>query len=217
MATCYYKILGVSICANQEEIKRAFRMLALRWHPDRNPHDPVAAERFREALEAYENLIDPSKRGAYDKLRRHPRPRTKPPRPTVRPRSKQTSIYTLEEILSEIFRVENSHLKQQRRNDLRFDLQIPQSLAARGTCEQIVFQRWVFCQACTGNGQKTSSSTCLKCHGMGELEESCSLKVWVPAGSQQGTRLRVSGEGDRLSPWAPPGDVVICLQIVEGK
>ena len=52
-------------------------MLALRWHPDRNPHDPVAAERFREALEAYENLIDPSRRGRYDQVRRHKGSRTR--------------------------------------------------------------------------------------------------------------------------------------------
>ena len=77
MRSCYYTILGVSVRATQEEIKRAFRMLALRWHPDCNPQDPLAAERFMEVLDAYENLIDPSKRGRYDKGRRYVKPRAK--------------------------------------------------------------------------------------------------------------------------------------------
>jgi molecular chaperone DnaJ len=214
MATCYYKILGISVRASQDEIKRAFRMLALRWHPDRNPHDPFAAERFREALDAYENLIDPSRRGHYDKVGRYGRSKTHARRHDRRPRSQRTSSYTLDEILSELFGFDYKQPKHHRRNDLRFDLQILRSAAISGTNEEIVFQRWVFCQNCVGNGHRSSSSTCLKCHGAGEMEESCSLKVWVPAGSQQGARLRITGEGDRLSPQAPPGDLVICLHII---
>jgi len=217
MAICYYKILGVSVRASQDEIKRAFRMLALRWHPDRNPHDPVAAERFREALDAYENLIDPSRRGRYDQVRRHKGSRTRTRRHERRPGPQRASAYTVEEILSELFGFETHHARQHRRNDLRFDLQIPRSAAVRGTQEEIIFRRWVFCRTCMGNGNKTASSTRLQCHGMGELEESRTLKVWIPAGSQQGARLRITGEGDRLSPQVPPGDLIICLHVIEGK
>ncbi len=78
-------------------------MLALRWHPDRNPHDPVAAERFREALDAYENLIDPSRRGRYDQVRRHKGSRTRTRRHERRPGPQRASSYTVEEILSELF------------------------------------------------------------------------------------------------------------------
>jgi molecular chaperone DnaJ len=60
-------------------------------------------------------------------------------------------------------------------------------------------------------------SGCPKCSGRGELEELHSLRVWIPAGSQPGVRLRVSGEGDRLSPTVPPGDLIVCLHIVEGR
>jgi molecular chaperone DnaJ len=219
MAVCYYRVLGVPVRASQEEIKRAFRLLALRWHPDRNPHDPFAAERFREALDAYENLIDPSKRGHYDKVRRHARPRsaTRSRRRRHHPMSEKTSTYTVEEILNEFFGVDSVRPKEHRRNDLRFDLQISQSSAIEGIREQILFQRMVFCRACVGNGRKNSLSECLKCHGRGELEESCSLSVWIPAGSQPGARLRVPGEGDRLSPVVSPGDLIICLHIVDGR
>jgi molecular chaperone DnaJ len=217
MAICYYKVLGISARASEDEIKRAFRMLALRWHPDRNPHDPFAAERFREALEAYENLIDPSRRGQYDKVRRRGRSRTDTHRHDRRPRSQSASSRTLEEILSGIFGFEYHHFKQPRSNDLRFDLQIPRSVAINGTHEEIVFQRWVFCQSCIGNGNRGSSPVCLKCHGTGQMGETSTLKVWIPAGSQQGARLRIKGEGDRLSPQVSPGDLVICLHIIEGK
>ncbi len=215
MADCYYKILGVSFRASQEEIKRAFRMLALRWHPDCNPHDPLAAERFRDALEAYENLVDPSKRGRYDKVRRYGKPTAKARSYSRRSRANKPPSVTVEEILQEIFGVAGSfYPKEQRRTDLRFDLQISQSAAIEGIHEQIVFQRLVFCQACMGNGRKALSAPCAKCNGRGEFEESCSLDIWVPAGSRQGTRLRIVGVGDRQSPSAPPGDLIVCLHVV---
>jgi molecular chaperone DnaJ len=219
MAACYYKVLGVPVRASQDEIKRAFRLLALRWHPDRNPHDALAAERFREALEAYENLIDPSRRCDYDKLRHHSRSRnaTRRRRNGRHRMSNETSTFTVEEILNEFFGVESIRQKEHKRGDLRFDLQVSRNSAIEGTHEQIVFQRMVFCQACIGNGSKSASSECSKCHGRGELEESCSLSVWIPAGSQPGVRLRVAGKGDRLSPMVPPGDLIVCLHIVEGR
>ncbi len=146
MATCYYKILGVSVRASEDEIKRAFRLLALRWHPDRNPDDPFASERFREALEAYENLIDPSRRGKYDKTRRpHARPKTRTRRQPRHPGPQRTRSRTFEEVLSELFGVDFNRPVQSGRNDLRFDLQIPRSAAIKGTLEEIVFQRCVFC------------------------------------------------------------------------
>jgi len=218
MANCYYRVLGVSVLASEEEIKRGFRLLAFRWHPDRNPDDPLAVERFREALEAYENLIDPFKRGQYDKVQPHTRPGTRSSsRQKWRSEVERASPHTLDEILSELFGVDFNRPKQPGRNDLRFDLQIPRSAAVKGTHEEIVFQRWVFCQMCLRNGAKVPSSACLKCHGRGELEETCSLTVWIPAGSQQGTRLRIRGEGDRLRPQVPPGDLIVYLHLVEGE
>ncbi len=131
-------------------------MLALRWHPDRNPQDAFAAERFREALDAYENLIDPSRRGHYDQVRRHKGSRTKTRHHERRPGAQRVSSYTVEEILSELFGFDTHHARQHRRNDLRFDLQIPRSAAVHGTLEEIIFHRWVFCRACMGNGNRTA-------------------------------------------------------------
>ncbi len=217
MATCYYKVLGVSVRASQEEIKRAFRLLALRWHPDCNPHDPTAAERFREALEAYENLVDPSRRGRYDKARNYARSKggTRRQRRSASPGGRETPSQTVEEILREAFGVEFAgHPREQRTADLRFDLQVLERDALRGTQERIVFQRMVFCQECMGYGSRAMSSTCPVCHGQREVEETCAVTVRIPAGSREGTRLRLVGEGDRQSPWTPPGDLVVYLYVV---
>lgn len=217
MATCYYKILGVSVRASQQEIKRAFRLLALRWHPDCNPHDPMAAERFREALEAYENLVDPSKRGRYDKARHYAKSRTGVRRQRRNAPSgvRETSSQTVEEILKEAFGVKvGAWPRAERSVDLRFDLEILESDALRGTQEEIVFQRMVYCQACMGYGSRTLSPTCGVCHGQREVEETRILTVSVPPGSREGTRLRLAGEGDRQSPWTPPGDLVVYLYVV---
>jgi molecular chaperone DnaJ len=217
MAICYYKVLGVSVHASEDEIKRAFRLLALRWHPDRNPNDPSASDRFREALEAYENLIDPSRRGRYDKTRRlHVRPKTRSRRQPRQTGQQRTRSRTFEEVLNDLFGVDFDRPMQPGRNDLRFDLQIQPSSAIGGTHEEIVFQRCVFCPVCMGKGAGVPSSACLKCRGRGELEESCSLNVWIPPGCGQGTRLRIRGEGDRWDPQLPPGDLVIIVHVVDG-
>lgn len=210
---CYYKILGIPVGASQEEIKRAYRALALKWHPDRNPDDPRAGERFREVVKAYETLVDKSRRGKYDRLRKHGRPGEAGHRSAGSP--EEGRFPSLDEILQEAFGVNTAHRKARRGNDLRFDLQIPQVAAVQGAFEEIVYPRRVFCRKCSGNGGHSSLGLCENCMGHGELEERCSLQVWVPAGSEQGTRLKFSGRGDEPAPGVPPGDLVVFLHVVD--
>jgi molecular chaperone DnaJ len=213
MTVCYYKILGVSVQASQEEIKKAFRLLALRWHPDRNSQDSLSAERFKEVLEAYETLIDPFKRNQYDRVHGHKKVEER-----VRHYSYQTSetrVYSCEEVLKELFGISWKPLKMPRGNDLRFELQVLQRPPDREVHEWIHYQRLVYCRECLGEGRTVSRSLCKNCDGLGELEEHCTLYVRVPPNSKQGTRLRVPRAGDQPSPRIPPGDLVIVLHVLE--
>lgn len=213
--SCYYKILGVSVRASQEEIRRSFRMLALRWHPDRNPQDPRAAERFREALEAYETLIDPSRRGQYDRSRGYGkgRARGKSAHGSAEDRAKRSYRDIVEDVFG--FQFEKT-IDSRSGYDLRFDLQVTRSSLGEGFYEQIDYVRSVFCKECFGNGRRSPAQSCRQCYGTGEIEEECSIRVWIPAGAENGSRLRIHGAGDWRSPGRMPGDLVVLIVIIEG-
>jgi len=100
-------------------------------------------------------------------------------------------------------------------SDLRFDLQVSRSSVINGAFEWIAYDKMVFCDECASNGKKRLNAACTRCSGRGALEESCSLHVWIPPGSMQGSRLRISGAGDRPSPDARAGDLVILLYVTE--
>lgn len=213
MIRCYYKILGVSVRASQEEIKRAFRMLALRWHPDRNPQDPEATERFREVLEAYENLTDPQKKASYDKVRNARKPGSGKRR-HVHSRVSENSA-SFDDLFNGYFGFHLDSSREIRRNDLRFDLQISAKEALRGTVEEIAFHRMVYCRKCMGNGRICISSSCTQCTGRGQVVECRVINVKIPPNSRQGTRMRLAGEGDQLDPRIAPADLIVVLNIVD--
>jgi len=213
---CYYKILGVSVRASHEEIRRAFRMLAMRWHPDRNPQDPHAAERFREVLKAYETLIDVSKRGNYDKAHGH---RARCTGKDSRWRERRTGRRRFEdynEALRDFFGVKTQQSVGGAACDIRFDLQVLRSALSSGINEEIDYTRRVFCGKCVERGRNGFSGFCEACGGEGELEETCSIRIWVPAGAVSGSRFRFAGAGDRIDPNNAPGDLVVLLHVVEG-
>ena len=97
--------------------------------------------------------------------------------------------------------------------DLRFDIQIPKSsLADGGFHEEISYGRIVFCRNCNGNGMK---SGCSLCGGNGEYEEMCTVRIWIPPGIEDGTRIRVAGGGDSLSPAIPSGDLILLVHVID--
>jgi molecular chaperone DnaJ len=215
MFSCYYKILGLSSGAGTADIKKAFRELALRWHPDRNPQNSGAAARFRKILEAYETLIHPGRRYEYDRRNGSSTPREAGP-PAAEVKAEEAGYRdTLEEFFG--FRVRNSRVQDFVRSDLRFDLQIPATAIQGGTYESIDYQRLVYCQECLGTGSrgKATHGCCLKCGGQGELVEERSVRVWVPPGTGHGSRLRVPAGGDQLRPGIPAGDLVILVYLVD--
>lgn len=213
MTVCYYKILGVSAGASQEEIKRAFRLLAMRWHPDKNPGDSVAAERFREALEAYETLVGFCLRSRHDKVRNPWKGKAKTYSPSMRRETAESGAF--DDVLYDIVGKGMRRFDDRRVCDLRFDLQIPQSQISEGRSEEISYRRMIYCDRCQGRGWGTGS-LCPKCQGSGQLEELCAVRVWIPAGMEQGSRLRIAGGGDLLSPSTVAGDLVVLLHVFQG-
>ncbi len=206
-----YQILGLSRKARLEEVKKAFRELALRWHPDHNPQDPAAQVRFRKILEAYEAVLDHFK----EKDGRRNRPKRRD-RPAEEPWSTgETAPRDGQDIFNEYFGFDRHHQQSVRPShyDLRFDLQVSRQVLADGGIESIDYQRLVFCRDCFGPGgmRTTVSLTCPLCHGQGEMEEWRSIPVRIPPGSQHGTRLRIPFGGDQLQPGDPAGDLIILL------
>lgn len=216
--TCYYKLLGIPVRASQEQIRRAFRYWAMKWHPDRNPDDPHAAERFREVHAAYETLIDPAMRGKYDRIHGYRKARKKSSN------SKSSSSWTnlhneggeaasFDEIFQDVFGMGRPQVRTQHGCDLRFDVQIPKSsLLNGGFHEEISYGRIVFCRNCSGNGAKAG---CYLCGGNGEYEETCTVRIWIPPGIEDGMRIRVTGGGDCRSPAIPPGDLILLVHVID--
>jgi molecular chaperone DnaJ len=169
----YYEILGVSRDSDQEEIKKAYRRLALNYHPDRNPGDKEAEERFKEAAEAYEVLRDDDKRRIYD-LYGH----------AGLEGTGFTGFGGFEDIFSAFgdifegffgFGSRRSGRRGVRRgSDLRYNLELTLEEAYGGKEEEIVFDRWESCEVCMGSGMETGSepSVCPNCRGRGEIVRS---------------------------------------------
>ncbi|MDR3569282.1 MAG: DnaJ domain-containing protein [Syntrophobacteraceae bacterium] len=212
--TCYYKTLGISVRASQADIRSAFRYLAMKLHPDRNPGNPKAAERFREVRKAYETLKDPVARGKYDRLNGYRKQKE------WASDSSWTDLHSeggdaasFDEIFQDLFGIGKRHVTTNHGGDLRFDLQISRSsLSNGGIHEEINYVRLVRCKCHAG----PLRSGCGFCGGIGEIEESCTLRVFIPAGISSGTRIRVSGAGDASLPSVLPGDLVLFMHIIEG-
>lgn len=216
MAVCYYKVLGISRRASQEEIKSAFRLLAMRWHPDRNPRDPGCAERFKEALEAYETLIDPGRRHQYD--RKHGRSgRSKArPRPDRHEERESGEGASVEDVLHEFFGVDRKSGGYSGITDLRFDLLVARSAVEEGRFEELAYTRIVYCRACMSNGRGKALASCPECEGSGEVEETRSIRIKIPEGIRNGDRIRIAGAGDCPYAGRISGDLVVLFHIVEG-
>jgi molecular chaperone DnaJ len=170
----YYEVLGVSRTAGDAEIKSAYRKLALRYHPDRNPGDHAAEEKFKESAEAYSVLADPDKRHLYDRYGHAGLggAATGGFDPTV--------FTGFEDILGglgdifgfgDVFGGGRRRGGVQRGADLRYDLEIPFAEAAKGVETSIQIPRQETCDTCAGSGAAAGSkpTSCPQCHGRGQL------------------------------------------------
>ena len=253
----YYEVLGVQRSASAEEIKRAYRKLAVQYHPDKNPDDPHSEEKFKELGEAYDVLMDADKRSAYDRFGHAA---------FTQGTSFRGGFHDPFDIFREVFGGGGGIFETffgggvsgedgQRGSDLRYDMQITLEEAAFGAEKEIEVRkldtcakcngsgaepgsRTIRCPTCGGRGQVISSrgffqvsQTCPRCRGLGEiLEKPCQqcqgdgrmekptrIKLTIPAGIANGSRLRSSGNGEAGIRGGPHGDLYVVIHIKEHR
>ena len=254
----YYDILGVPRSASEQDLKSAFRKLAKECHPDRNPGDREAEQRFKDLNEAYEALKDPQKRAAYDKfghaafdpgMGRHPGGGFGPDFA-----SSMSDIF--EDLFGEFIGGRRGggargRTARERGADLRYNMEITLEEAFVGKAAEVRVPTSVGCEACSGTGAKpgTKPTTCPTCGGMGKvrasqgfftIERSCptcagrgeviddpcascsgsgrvmrerTLQINIPAGVEDGTKVRLVGDGEAGLRGGPPGDLYIFLSL----
>jgi molecular chaperone DnaJ len=249
----YYEVLSVSRDASDQELKTAYRKLAMQFHPDRNPGDAAAEERFKQCSEAYQVLSDPDKRAAYD---RYGHAGVGGAAPGGNPFAGAQDISDIfGDIFGEMFsgggNGQRRNSRVQRGRDLRFDQTIEFADAVFGkdvevsvrrmeacedcrgtgtrsskgpaTCQQcagrgqVRYQQGFFsvaraCTACQGTGQ-VITDPCATCRGDGRVERMHSIQVSIPAGVEEGTRIRYAGGGDAGRFGGPSGDLYIVLTV----
>jgi molecular chaperone DnaJ len=171
----YYDILGVSRNASDEDLKKAYRKLALKFHPDRNPGDKSAEEKFKEVSEAYEVLSDSKKRQAYDQFG-HQRPMDfgggfQQPSADFKDVNYFQDLFG--DMFGDIFSTGREEPRQTRGSHLRYTIHIDLEEAATGTEKKISFMRQRACSTCHGTGTRGGDipPPCPACHGQGTVRQ----------------------------------------------
>ena len=249
----FYDILGVAKSADAEELKRAYRKLAMQWHPDRNPDDKSAEHKFKDISEAYDVLKDDQKRAAYDRFG-HAAFENGSRGPGDGGMGGGFSG-GFADIFEEMFGAMGAGRRTQsgpaRGSDLRYNIEVSLEDAFRGKQTTIRVATFVHCDACKGSGAEPGSRpvscrtcqghgrvraqqgfftierTCPTCQGSGRtIEKPCkgcggqgrvrrekTLSVNIPAGVEDGTRIRLAGEGEVGVHGAAPGDLYIFVSV----
>src|SRR5271154_4526161 len=225
---CYYETLEVERSADDSKLKAAFRKLAMKWHPDRNPGDANSEVRFKEINEAYEILKDGDKRAAYD---RFGHAAFEQGGMGGGPGFGAGFASSFSDIFEDLFGMAGQRGRggRERGADLRYNMEITLEEAFLGKTAQIEIPVSVTCESCSGIGAKagTKPKICPGCQGPGQMIEapcpSCagsgrvprerSLSVNIPQGVEDGTRIRLSGEGEAGVRGGPPGGLYIFLSL----
>ncbi|MDR3469976.1 MAG: molecular chaperone DnaJ [Xanthobacteraceae bacterium] len=249
---CYYETLEVERTVDESGLKSAFRKLAMKWHPDKNPGDKSSEIRFKEINEAYEVLKDGQKRAAYDRF--------------GHAAFEQGGMgggqgfgagfaSSFSDIFEDLFGMAGQRGRgsggRERGADLRYNMEITLEEAFEGKAAEIHIPVSVTCEGCSGTGAKagtkpkacatcggagrvrhaqgffTLERTCHACHGRGQvIEDPCAacagsgrvsrdrtLSVNIPPGVEDGTRIRLAGEGEAGLRGGPAGDLYIFLSL----
>jgi molecular chaperone DnaJ len=249
MSDDYYELLEVERTVDEGGLKSAYRKLAMKWHPDKNPGDASAEAKFKAVSEAYEVLKDPQKRAAYDQYGKAA---------FQNGGGGAQDFGGFSDIFNDIFGefMGGSGGRSRRRGpqrgaDLRYDMDINLEDAYHGKATEVRIDVSVGCEPCDGSGAKPGTTAsacgtcqgrgqvraqqgffvierpcpacrgagqvitdpCSSCNGAGRVERAKTLSVNIPPGVDDGTRIRLSGEGEAGERGAPSGDLYIFLHV----
>jgi molecular chaperone DnaJ len=248
----FYEVLGINRDASEQDIRKAYRKLAMKWHPDRNPDNPKAEDHFKEAQHAYEVLSDAQKRAAYDQFGHA----GVDPQAGMGAAGAAGGFSGFGDIFNDIFGDIFGGGRGGRTNvfrgaDLRYNLEIALEQAAHGFETRIRIPTMAACETCHGSGAKPGSQpqtcptcrgagqvrvsqgpfsiaqTCPRCHGAGKIvpnpcancggsgriKQQKTLSVKIPAGVDEGDRVRLSSEGEPGVNGGPAGDLYVQVHI----
>ena len=249
----FYEVLGVPKNASEDEIKKSYRKLAMKYHPDRNQGDAAAEVKFKEVKEAYEMLSDAEKRAAYDQFGHAGVD------PNMRGPGAGAGGFagfgeTFGDIFGDIFgqaRRQQGGRQVFRGNDLSYAMDITLEEAAAGKESEIRIPSYDECDTCHGTGAKPGTSPktcgtcqghgvvqmrqgffsvqqtcphcrgsgkiisdpCSPCHGQGKIKRQKTLEIKIPAGIDDGMRIRSTGNGEPGTNGGPPGDLYIEIRL----
>jgi molecular chaperone DnaJ len=253
----FYELLGVSRGASDDELKKAFRKLAMQYHPDKNPNNPEAEQKFKEINHAYDVLKDPDKRAAYDRYGHAAFDGGMGGGGGAGGFAGGSFTDIFEDLFSELTGARRrsgggaEQSGKRRGSDLRYNLEISLEDAFSGKKQDINITTSVTCDSCHGTGGEGGSEAatcptcsgrgtirmqqgfftvertchtcqgtgkvienpCKKCAGSGTVRKDRSLNVNIPAGVEEGTRIRLSGEGEAGYRGGPAGDLYIFLSV----
>ena len=249
----YYEILGVSRDVGEAELKKAYRAKAMADHPDRNPDDPAAEERFKETSEAYAVLSDPEKRNAYDRFGH-----AGVGAGAGGGFQDFGDLGNFSDLFSDLFGDifgggggRGGRGRGQRGADLRYNLEIELADVVEGIQRQIKIPKMRTCETCSGSGAEAGTHPetcdscqgsgqmilqqgffrisrpcdqcggagevirhrCSDCRGAGRIEQEQTISITIPPGVDEGTRLRLNGEGQAGISGGSPGDLYVVISI----
>lgn len=257
----YYEVLGVSRDATADDLKKAYRKLAVKYHPDKNPDDKSAEDKFKEVSEAYDVLNDDQKRAAYDRYGHSAFAGG------MGGGAGGGGMHDPFDIFKEVFGGGGGVFESffgggggggqrrsggpQRGSDLRYALEITLEEAAHGAEREIEYERLVACKTCTGSGSasgsgkktcrtcggagqvissrgffqvqqtcpdcngtgETITDPCKPCRGVGRVKERTRVRLRIPAGIEEGSRLRSQSNGDTGTAGGSPGDLYVVIHL----